>query len=349
MATLLFAALAGLATLYGCGPQPAPAPSEPAPEPAPLAEALKPPAPPKAAPLKVVGTVPLPGDPLKGRITVFFSEDIKVDGQDAPEAAAPFTMQPDVPNTYTIGPNFIDIHSDKFSATEPVQVILGESVKSSSGNAIETDARTLNFAPFVFEVRRLWQVEQSAEREVVAILFPTDVAPAAVQQNTSVTDAAGVSVEASVEAGSHPEIARLIIPTGVKLPVTITIGTGLTDATGAFTLAQEYTAVYPTFSDLVVTVVEWGEPDGASQRVVVKFSRAVSGPGLMEHLAIKDQTGGAVDYELVSDEQTTAPAVRVTLPDPANTDLTIDVSAGLEGIEHATLREAVSKKLLARA
>ncbi|NUM52955.1 MAG: hypothetical protein HUU46_04865 [Candidatus Hydrogenedentes bacterium] len=300
-------------------------------------------------PLSVVGTVPLPGDALKGRITVFFDQDIKVEGQDKPEATPPFTMDPPFVGTYTIGRNYIDIASDKFSPTAPLTLTLNDDIKSTTGNTLGTEARTLNFAPFTFEVRRIWQLEQSAEREVIGVLFPTSVAPEALQQNMTVTDADGAPVAVTVEPGSQPDILRLVIPTGIKLPVHITVGTGLTDSTGAFQLANEFIAEYPSFADLLVTSAKLLEPDGEAPRVRFRFSKAIDAETLKEHLSIKDEAGAPISFEIVSDGQTTEPDVRVSITDETRSDITLEISPGLEGLEHATLRETFTKTLPARA
>ncbi len=354
VATLLVVALAGL--LPSCGSKPAdtpkPADSSTAPPSTPTepaADTTQPEAPKEAPkPLQVVGTVPLAGDPLKSRITVFFDQDIKVDGLDKPDAQPPFKMEPAFNGTFTVGHNYIDISSDKFSPTVPVKVTLSDKITSTAGGTLDVNARELHFAPFSFEVRRTWQLEQSAEREVIGILFPTGVVPEAVQQNTMVKDADGNPVGISVTAGSQPEIARLIIPTGIKLPVTITVGTGLTDATGAFQLSQEYTAEYPVFSDLRLASVEWGEGDSSYQRIRLRFSKPVKPEKLSEHVTIKDKDGLALEFSPASSEESTTPEVSVSMADPASTDLTIEVRAGFEGLEHATLRETVTKTLLAR-
>ena len=232
MPVMLCVLAAAVSALQGCTPKqsPPPPPEQKAASQTPAGTVEAPPAvlerPKLAAPFAVVGTVPLPGDQLKSQITIFFNEDIKVEGQDKPDATPPFTMDPEFSGTYTIGKNYIDIHSDKFSAVKPVAVTLSGDIKSVGGSVLGAKARTLNFAPFTFEVRRVWQLEQSADHEVVGILFPTDVAADAVQKNTTVKDAEGNAVSATIEAGSQPDIARLKIPTGIKLPVTITIGTG---------------------------------------------------------------------------------------------------------------------------
>lgn len=300
-------------------------------------------------PLTIVGTVPLPGDALKGRITVFFNQDISVDGHSEPGAVPPFTMEPEFVGIYTIGRNYIDLHSDKFSPTEPVRLTLSDAVKSATGNTLETDTRTLNFAPFAFEVRRIWQLEQSAEREVIGILFPTSVDPAAVQQNTTVTDADGAAVAAMVEAASQPDIVRLVIPTGIKLPVRIAIGTGLQDVTGAFQLAQEFTADYPTFADLVVSSVKLVSPDGDTPRIRFRFSKAVEAAKLAEHLSVKDEAGAPIAYEVVSEGQTVEPDIQISIGVDFRSDITLELSPGLEGLEHATLREPFAQTMPARA
>lgn len=299
--------------------------------------------------LNVVGTVPLSGDLLKSRITIFFSEDIATEGLDRPDAPAPFTIEPSFNGTFTVGRNYLDIHSDAFSPTEPVHVTLSEDIKSVTGKPINPEQRTLSFAPFTFEVRRMWQLEQTAEREAVGVLFPTDVEVAAVQQNTTITDADGSPVSFSVEAGTQPEIARIVLPTGIKLPVSITIGTGLTDATGRFQLASEFITSYPTFTDLHLRSIGWAENYGESQGIRLEFSKAIDPEDLNEFLTIRQENGQTVDFSLESDQQMRHPVVLVTLPDAANNTLTLELEAGLEGVEHSTLRESVTKQLLPRS
>ncbi|MDZ4858700.1 MAG: alpha-2-macroglobulin family protein [Candidatus Hydrogenedentes bacterium] len=352
----------GLAVLVllaaGCSPQQT-APGLPQTDPKPVTDPGAPIAsesdeastPPPVEPkdLAIVGTVPLEGDLLKSRITVFFNENIVVDGADKPDAPAPFTMQPEFAGTFMVGPNYIDIHSTKFSATEPVQLTLSEAIKSAQGKPVPEGSRTLNFAPFRFEVRRMWQLEQTAEREVIGVLFPTAVTAEGVQQSTTVKDADGNPVQFTVEPSTQPDIARLVLPTGIKLPVTIVIGTALADTTGGFQLAQEYTSVYPDFSDLRFTEVRWSEREADQHRVALRFSKAIDPGKLDEFLTVKLPSGAPVEYSVYSDGQTDWPEITLTLDDANNTELTLELKAGLEGLEHTTLRENTSKKLAARA
>ncbi|HRK34512.1 MAG TPA: MG2 domain-containing protein, partial [Candidatus Hydrogenedentes bacterium] len=186
-------------------------------------------------------------------------------------------------------------------------------------------------------------------REVVGILFPTGVTPAAVQENTTVVDSENKAVQFTVEASTKPDIARLVLPTGIKLPLTITIGTGLTDASGAFQLANAFTAIYPDFSDLRLIEVKWSEDSGEEPRIQFRFSKAIDPANLTEFLTISQPNDVPLDFSVYSSERTDMPEVSVSLPEGVSSELKVSLKTGLTGLEHTTLREATTTTLPARS
>ncbi|GMU91586.1 MAG: membrane protein [Candidatus Hydrogenedentota bacterium] len=300
--------------------------------------------------ISVVGSVPLPSDRLKNRITVFFSEDLKEEGLNEPGATAPFTTTPPFQGTFTVAKNYLDIRSDTFPITEPVRLELGDAIESVTGKKLDPEQRSLVFAAFGFEVRRLWLIDSTPEREVVGILFSTPVSSETLQSHLTVTTADGTAVPFELRTRDDDDITRMILSPNTEWPVTISISKGLKDASGEFELATDYSTQYPPKLSLQLQKVAWGELGELEQRVILSFSRAVLAEDLEAYLTIRRESDReALEYDVVEANADGSVVVAVQHADPVNEGLIIELKEGLTGAEHSTMDWPTKQVLMARS
>jgi len=292
-------------------------------------------------PLKVVGTTPLPGEPMREQIALFFNQPVTL-----PEGEQWFTVSPDVSGTVRTGEHFLAFKPDDVTAQRVITFALNPAIQSQDGATLPAEQREWTFATFAFEPQNVWNIEDGP---VLGISFPASVATETLRDRLTIETMEGKELDYTLSTENN-EVFRIRFEEALSGLATITVDAGLRDVDDRFIMADEWSTVYPESQALKLERVEWDQYEKNDQVIRFVLNHAVETEALEEHLTITNRaTGEAVP--ITFDEPATGRYHFgvIHLDDPSNADLTITVEKGLRGEEGAQLAVTQQERLQQRA
>lgn len=301
--------------------------------------------------LNVTGTVPLPDDVLRDQIIIFFDDSIawtrSLDGQ----TSRPFTLKPEMPGQFRVGPNFIVFKSATlFAPNEIVQLEFHPDLQSAGGRKINPQQQRLTFTTFIFEPSQIWNMQDTPEIAAFGITFPTDVAREELEKHLSVRTDTGQDIPFQLVRPQGPQKHwRLTIEKNATWPITIAVSKGLADAGGKLTMTRDVTFTYraPKLPPPVrVQEMRWGEYADAWEEIVVVFSAPVSAEELKKRLVITDLVNATtVPFQLTLAGTRPDNRIRLDLKNPEDVKLSVDILQGLPCAGGSPLASRFSTRL----
>ena len=311
------------------------APAPPPPEPI-----AAPPQEPEKPYLNVVGMVPLEGELLRERITIFFDEEIDVSQTGKTPVESPGRWQ--------VGPNYLSLSTTHIPPDEPriFSIRLKETLCSRSGKPINPEQCSYVFTNFAFEPDRMFLVDQTDQTTRLGVHFPYAVDVNRLKEYLSVSSkSSGTPVRCEVTSET-PTVHIISMPSDTGWPVNVIFAKGLPDATGQITMLRSHTFQFPSDAHLEVESVDWGFFRSDRQEVRLTFSAPVNSETLGQYLSIsmaKDHS--AVPYEIAKRPNDPRHSVLLRLPVPGDIEIMVKVAAGLPGGDLAALKSPVERTL----
>ncbi len=311
--------------------------------------------------LHIAGAVPLPGEMLRDRIIVFFDKPIVV--PPAPGWPLNALLQPVTDNEKVrqaaagetrLGPNYVTMTFAQPLPTLLLKMELSPYIQTTDGKGLRNDQRVLVFPTHPFSVAHLFTLPSADDTTGFGILFYLPPDKKALRDYLSVKRLDGAPVpftiveepSASSAGSTAPYVAPrhfgpehvVVLLSGVeRLPVTVSIGAGLPDASGTQKLAQVWQGLYPESMAFSVRECVWEEISDETQTFRLRFSAAVLAADLANRLALKDAAGNAVPFENVSEDRAEIQRIRVKLPKTEEMELHVAVDADLPGPSQTVL------------
>ena len=286
--------LAAVLIAAGCTPAPHSPPSE-------NGESLsQAPADTEPGALSIAGVVPLSGEPVRDRIVLFFDAPVAMASEEA--GAQPFIIDPPVAGQFRVDDNFASFEAhERFEKDVLYTVELSPDLVSTTGSRIPEESRTHCFASYLFEPRRMWEIEEQPDRVVLGMLFPAPVDLTVLRDHLIVEDLDGQPIECGLEESEEGAV-RLIFEDGLPAPVRIRVLEGLSDASGTMALHEDRLFAYPQEPFFQVADVQWGEFKETAREIVLRFSKTVPAGVLRDGLSIvREDTEHQVPFEVISE------------------------------------------------
>ncbi|MFM1919436.1 MAG: hypothetical protein RLZZ303_1070, partial [Candidatus Hydrogenedentota bacterium] len=294
------------------------------------------PAPPESAPsapapelpaFALVGSHPLPGEALEGRLVLYFSEEIS-------PVETPATFSPPVTLTdIAYGRNHVALAFDA-SLLAPGQyvVTIDPKLSSASGQPIAAPDTPLTFTvpdgrpPVALGMRLLAENEQGSSLEVA---FNRAMDLSSLQEKVSVQDEAGESVGAAIEAGDSESAVRIQLPPGTPLPVQVVLPAGLSSASETTTQSEQIFS-HPA-QKVEVYGVRLASVEAESIRLQFTLTHEVALDAVRPLLNVRDADGQTVGFEVTAAPERSA--FILNLPASAPRPLQITLARGLRSGE----------------
>lgn len=333
---LFFAALLAMVPM-GCAdraPSTPPAGGADAPAPAPDAAPAPPPAPARAEapPLEIVGTYPLAGEALTGRLVVYFNQEL----QPLPGAVS---LEPaeEIVETRS-GATHVELRFDPAKLRPGKHTLkLDSNLKSAAGSPLAAPS-----APITFEVPNTQPPVATAMRRVDAddallleVAFNRAMTVDSLLRTVKVTDAGGQQVQPAFEPAEDHRTLALRLPPSVALPLQVRVEAGAEAEEGGIRSAVAQTFDYPSSTLSVYSV---GLADATSdERIALRWNMSgeVSLDAVRESLRATDANGAGVGAEVR--DAGARDAFIATIPASAAAPVTLSLAAGLRADDGAAV------------
>lgn len=324
----LFVVLGAVALLcLGCGPAKAPAARPATTGPAPVSAGAA------EGSLRVAGVYPLPGEPLRDRLIVYFTDEI------GPISGPAFRIEPELPVLSTAtGKSHIALTLDTVRlAPNRYALVFAEELRGKDGRPFEAPEE-----PITFDVPDL--------REPVALALGRVDGEGALRLQLSFnrpmeTEGIGEFLHASNPDGplsfaSEPDsdgtAITLVFEGAPRLPIEVQVAAGAPDTSGGVTRAAARFKYPP--QELAVSKVELQESDAVTLRLRWELSHPVHLDEVMPRFNASDATGA--ELACVVSASGTGRAFMVEAPATAPQPLQFTLAPGLRATEGEAMMTA---------
>jgi uncharacterized protein YfaS (alpha-2-macroglobulin family) len=283
--------------------------------------------------LRVVGTVPLPGEALKDSIVIFFDQPLDL-GEIA-EGADPewFTIDPTYRGTYRIGPSFIAFTFAQRVRDADLKVTLSTRIRSHAGLSVAEDSGPWHFTSRPLKPRPLTSVAVPSQRKALLITFTKAVREIDFRDHVRVTSLNRDPIDTEIRALPGGHSYHLVFEEGTSWPVRVTVPEGLRDTGGAFIMGEPWSQIFPTNTSLSIRKMGWRRLEHRHQRFFVSFTDAVHADELRLHLTITDKSLNAdVPYTLLSEGAADTHTIEIALGDPVGASPSLSIASGLTSL-----------------
>ncbi len=282
--------------------------------------------------LKIIGTVPLPGDPLRDQIILFFDSPIVLPPLPDGRTTDPLRLTPDRPGHFRIGPNYAAFKAaSPFAPRDIVHVEVHPDLQSPDGRKIAPNQRRITFPTFALETVRIWTAAPNADPRVFHLDFPVPMAPDEVKHHITVRSADGSPVPFQLAQRDSSKAWAVAVPRSVIEPYSIVVTKGLTDEIGSLRLTRNVVYPYPP-PPPPLSVVEtlWTAVADRQQEFQIRFSTAVRSDDLQRYLTVRNLADGTtLPYTLQPLGAGNHHRVQIAASDPERIRIAVEIARGL--------------------
>ncbi len=295
--------------------------------------------------LEVAGTVPLDGDPLRDQIVVFF--DNALQPNDDP-TFKPLLLDPPIAGTFRTGDRYVAFTPDRLTDSWLATVRIHPDLRDVDGNAPHPNWQHA-FASVPFQPVRIQPAGESTTTITLSVRFPTAVNPGDVLAHATAVGKNGDALELQIQDTAEPEEIRLLVNGENNWPATLTLRSGLTDATGTLAQAKDMVYTFPDLRELKLNDAYWTSPDRQHPVIGIEFNEAVDASQLQDALVIQVLgANAALPYSIRSNGASNRHIIEVNLtsPLPRNSGLRVQVAQSLPGVFGGLMAAAVHRDLM---
>jgi len=295
--------------------------------------------------VEVAGTVPLEGDPLSDQIVVFFDSDLAISDDPAFE---PLLLDPPIAGTFRVGRRHIEFRPSRFSEDWIATVRLHPDLRDIDGGIPRPEWQRA-FSSIPFRPIRIAPISESSTTIAVAVRYPIAVNAADVLASAAATGNNGDTLAIQIQETGEPEEVRLLVNGADNWPATLTLQSGLTDATGALTQANDTVFTFPQERELKVAEVYWSSTDRKKPVIGIEFNESVDAAQLRDELVVQVLgSEDSVPYTVRPNSASRVHIVDVELSDPLprNRGLRVRVSDQLSGVFGSAMASLAQRDLM---
>lgn len=300
--------------------------------------------------LEVVGRVPLEGELFDGRLYLFFNAPLDppldADGNLLP----PLLLEPALSGAFAVKDNCVQFIADNAASPGPIvlSVRLSETLRGADGRVPDPEATPIVLTTHAFTPERMWLIEKSSDTLVLGLNFTYPPQLEGLGPRITVLDGAQQPVAVSVEPGTGEKglFARLRMPGGVALPITVTVAAGVPDASGRIATEQAKEFVYPLKNALRVEHLDLHVEGDQQPQLHVKFSAKVSPVELAARLHVNDLSDGTnLPVAVQAEDAVREHVVMLTESVRPGQTIVVTLDAGLTAEDFSVMRQPYTKQL----
>ena len=292
---------------------------------------------------RVVGTVPLDGDPLAGPLVVFFSEPIAFAPPAESASAQPIVFDPPLIGTFHTGTNYITFVPMQLPSGAVIEATISEHVHATaSGAQLDPAQRRRIVSTSPFEPQRWGVLNDTPDGTRFGIVFPFEVNPQSLAERVAFKALDGQSITAQVVDKYGDSSYVFLLGPVAQWPIRFRIAEGLMDATGNLATTRAFEGQYPVGPAMTMSA-NFHDLNATEQKIAVRFSSEVDSKALATHLHVTDlKTEKEVPYVFSSESTDDLHFLIVKLENSAEIRLRLTATAGIESRDKNRLVEDVS-------
>ncbi|MCX8036655.1 MAG: MG2 domain-containing protein [Candidatus Sumerlaeia bacterium] len=298
--------------------------------------------------LNIIGTVPLPDEPLRDQIILFFDSAIILPPLPDGRTTDPMRLTPDRPGQFRIGRNYVAFKAaSPFAPRDIVRVEVHPNLQSPDGRKVAPNQRHLTFPTFALETTRIWAAAPNADPRVFHLDFPVPMVPDAVKQHVVVRLADGSPAPFQLTQRDSSKAWAVAVPRSVREPYSIVVTQGLADETGSLRLGRDIVSSYPPPAPpLSVIETVWTTVGDQQQEFQVRFSAPVRAQDLRQYLTVRNLTDGTtLPYTLQQPGTGNNHRARIAASDPERIRIAVEIARGLPAANKSVLQTAHTTRL----
>lgn len=294
--------------------------------------------------LAVTAFVPLPGDPVEGRIVVFFDQPFVLPAEAGGPDPTPLVIDPPLPGDYRLGDAHIVFHPAELPENTILRVGLNPALRTPAGAALADPDQAWYLPTTPFQPLRWAIAADSPEGTVLAIAFPYPINPDSLRSVLTLIAHDGTELVPRAVSATGP-IATITLPPVTEWPVDATIAPGLADESGRIASNTPADLRFPVQSELGVEI-EWGDYTLAEQEIKLAFTSPVAASVVAQHLILSDLTRNAVvPFRIVTAGTLPTHRAVITLPNPREARVNATLNEGVTSATRARLTEVRTQLL----